>query len=56
MSGNFDGFVHRKNLEHYRRLLEEPLDPARRLTIQNLLAEEERKERECKAPPPPSRS
>ena len=53
MSGSFDGFVHRKNLEHYRRLLEEPLDPTRRKTIQDLLAEEER---EDAAAAPPSRS
>ncbi|MBX9945779.1 MAG: hypothetical protein K2Y40_16980 [Reyranella sp.] len=56
MSGSFDGFVHRKNLEHYRRLLEEPLDPTRRKTIQDLLAEEERKEREDAAAAPPPRS
>lgn len=37
-------FVHRKNLEHYRKLLAETTDEAQRQRLMKLLAEEERKE------------
>jgi hypothetical protein len=42
-----DIFVHRQNLEHYRRLLAEPdvaNDPVRHKSIIRLLADEEAKE------------
>lgn len=38
-------FIHRKNLEHYRKLLAETTDDATRQTIQELLAAEESKDR-----------
>ncbi|MGZ3338407.1 MAG: hypothetical protein ACXWLB_00420 [Reyranella sp.] len=37
-------FVHRKNLEHYRRLLAETQDEAERRLLYRLLAEEQAKE------------
>ena len=40
-------FIHRKNLEHYRKLLAETSDEADREQLLKLLAEEEAKE-----PPP----
>ena len=39
-----DEFVHRKNLEHYRKLLAELKDEAQRQTLMKLLADEEAKE------------
>ena len=41
-------FVHRQNIERYRRLLAETVDEAERRRIMKLLAEQEAKE-----PPPP---
>jgi hypothetical protein len=41
-------FIHRKNLENYRKLLAETEDDAERSRIQKLLTEEEANE----APPP----
>ncbi|MGZ3338245.1 MAG: hypothetical protein ACXU9B_00590 [Reyranella sp.] len=40
-------FIHRKNLDHYRRLLADEPDEAQRVLLLQLLAEEEAKE-----PPP----
>ena len=37
-------FIHRENLEHYRKLLAETADDERRQQILRLLAEEEAKE------------
>jgi len=37
-------FIHRKNIEHYRKLLAETTDEAQRQQLLKLLAEEERKE------------
>ncbi len=34
-----DRFVHRRNIEHYQKLLGEPTDPLRRQQLQQLLAE-----------------
>ncbi|MGP0094994.1 MAG: hypothetical protein ACLPKB_34330 [Xanthobacteraceae bacterium] len=34
-------FIHRQNLEHYRKLLAETTDDARRRLLEKLLAEEE---------------
>jgi hypothetical protein len=34
-----DRFVHQRNIEHYRKLLGEPADPARAQTLKELLAE-----------------
>ena len=39
-----DEFVHRKNLELYRKLLAESKDEAQRQTLMKLLADEEAKE------------
>jgi hypothetical protein len=44
-------FVHRKNLEHYRKLLAATPDRAERELLLRLLAEEEAKE----SPPRPAR-
>ncbi|HZP75634.1 MAG TPA: hypothetical protein VFB45_05780 [Pseudolabrys sp.] len=43
-------FVHRKNLEHFRRLLAQTQDEAERARLQRLLAEEEAKDAQ---PPKP---
>lgn len=40
-----ESFVHRENLERFRRLLAQTTDEAERRTILKLLAEEEAKER-----------
>jgi hypothetical protein len=37
-------FIHRKNLDHYRRLLADEPDEAQRALLLQLLAEEEAKE------------
>jgi hypothetical protein len=37
-------FIHRKNLDHYRRLLADKPDEAQRVLLLRLLAEEEAKE------------
>jgi hypothetical protein len=37
-------FIHRQNLEHYRKLLAETTDEVKRQTIRKLLAEEEAKD------------
>lgn len=42
-------FIHRKNIEHYRKLLAETTDEAQRQQLLKLLAEEER--REPRSPP-----
>jgi hypothetical protein len=39
-------FVHRQNIERYRKLLQSPLDPERRRSIVDLLAQEEAAVRE----------
>ena len=39
-----DRFVHRANLEHFRRLLAQPTDAAQRRQLEKLIAEEEAKE------------
>jgi hypothetical protein len=39
-----DKFVHRLNLEHYRRQLAETKDETQRQVLLNLIAEEEAKE------------
>lgn len=41
-------FVHRANLEHFRRLLSQTSDEATRRQLEKLIAEEEAKD----APPP----
>lgn len=38
------GFIHRKNLENYRKRLEETTDEAERGQLRKLLSEEEAKE------------
>jgi hypothetical protein len=38
-------FVHRQNLEHYRKLLAETTDEAQRPVLLKLIAEEEDKDR-----------
>lgn len=43
-----DRFVHRANLEHFRRLLAQTTDETQRRKIEKLIAEEEAKD----APPP----
>ena len=40
-----DSFVHRENLERYRKLLLEPKDPTLRQLLLKLLAEEAARER-----------
>ena len=42
-----DEFIHRQNLEHYRKLLVETEDEAQRQQVMKLLAEEE-----ANQPPP----
>jgi hypothetical protein len=37
-------FIHRKNIEHYRKLLSRTADDAKRKVFQKLLAEEEAKD------------
>ena len=39
-----DSFIHRENMERFRRLLAETKDEAQRRQILKLLAEEERKD------------
>jgi hypothetical protein len=39
-NGSIAIFVHRQNIERYRRLLKTPLDKMRRLAILDLLAQE----------------
>jgi hypothetical protein len=46
---HMDDFVHRENIEHYKKLLVNRTDPAERGVILKLLAEETAKE------PPPKR-
>ena len=43
-----DKFVHRQNLDNFRKQLANTTDPAQRIQLLKLLAEEEAKE-----PPPP---
>lgn len=49
-------YVHRKNIEHFRKLLAETLDPASRAMIEKLLAEETAKDEiplnDCGPSPP----
>ena len=40
-------FVHRKNIENYKRQLAEPLGPAERAMLLALLTEEEAREPPC---------
>ncbi len=40
-----DGFVHRQNLDRFRRLLETETNSVRRAAIKGLLAEEEAKDK-----------
>ena len=44
MEDDMEQFIHRQNIEHYRRLLSETEDETRRQQIAKLLAEEEAKE------------
>jgi len=44
-----DWFIHSRNLQHYRKLLEETKDEERRRMILALLAEEESKEQNLPA-------
>lgn len=44
MSGSYDEFVHRQNLEKFRSRLASAIDEAERNMLRRLLAEEERKE------------
>jgi hypothetical protein len=45
-------FIHRQNLEHYRKLLAETTDEVKRQTLRKLLAEEEAKDRVAPEKPP----
>jgi hypothetical protein len=36
-----DHFIHEQNLAHYRKVLSETTDPAKRLTVLKLLADEQ---------------
>jgi hypothetical protein len=45
-------FIHRQNLEHYRKLLAETTDEVKRQTLLKLLTEEEAKDRPSKPRPP----
>jgi hypothetical protein len=47
-----DRFIHEQNLAHYRKVLSETTDPAKRLTVLKLLADEQANY----APPLPGRS
>jgi hypothetical protein len=47
-------FIHRQNLEHYRKLLPETTDEVKLQTIRKLLAEEEAKDRLSPEIPPSS--
>jgi hypothetical protein len=42
-----DRFVRRENLKHYRLLLEQTVDDKERQRIMNLVAEEEKKQRDA---------
>jgi hypothetical protein len=44
-------FVRRQNIEHYRELLRTVTDPAQRVTIERLIAEEEEKQKRAGDPP-----
>ena len=44
MEDDLTGFVHRMNLEHFRRLLAESKDEAQRQILMKLLADEEAKD------------
>jgi hypothetical protein len=48
-------FVHRRNIEHYRKLLAGKLENSEREAIASLLAEEEGKERLPAAETPPAK-
>jgi hypothetical protein len=50
--GRMNRTVARLNIEHYRKLLTEPMDETRRQTILRLLAEEEAKLATLSDPPP----
>jgi hypothetical protein len=45
LEATMEKFIHRQNLEHYRKLLAETTDEVKRQTIRKLLAEEEAKDR-----------
>lgn len=47
-----DRFIHEQNLANYRKVLSETTDPAKRLTVLKLLADEQANH----APPLPGRS
>jgi hypothetical protein len=47
-----DHFIHEQNLAHYRKVLSETTDPAKRLTVLKLLADEQANYR----PPLPRRN
>jgi hypothetical protein len=47
-----DHFIHEQNLAHYRKVLSETTDPAKRLTVLKLLADEQANHR----PPLPRRN
>lgn len=42
--GQMEKFIHNANIRHYRKLLEEEADEAKRAIIRKLLAEEEARE------------
>jgi hypothetical protein len=44
---NIDTFIERQNITHYLDLLKSESDPAKRETLQKLLAEEKAKEASC---------
>ena len=44
---NIDTFIERQNITHYLDLLKSESDPAKRETLQKLLAEERAKEASC---------
>jgi hypothetical protein len=45
-------FIHRQNLEHYRKLLAETTDEVKQQTLLKLLADEEAKDRLDQPKPP----
>jgi len=48
---NIDTFIERQNITHYLDLLKSESDPAKRETLQKLLAEEKAKEASCEIRP-----
>ena len=50
MEANVDGFIRSQNVERYRRLLERVTEQSDREKIQNLLAEEQEKQKDAGDP------